>query len=581
MGATIPTPVAASDAAAASPGAALAGAKVVSELDVITAAMERVADLVGDAGGWPGDLRAAVLGRLDRAVDGLVTVRAAVLVAERDAGTWKGSGDPSPQAWRARTARTGRRAAAAEVRQAEQLGAVPSVAAAVTAGRIGLQHAVAIGKLAATGTSTQQDAVRSPATVEQLLSLAEHEDADTFAGSVTRWAATIDPAGAQRDHDAQRAGRFLHLSHTPDGTFVKGRLDRMAGHRVARALEALSPRPGADDDRDPGQRCADALDAMAVAILAAGDTKPGAHVPSQVSMILTADTWAAARDHRDRQRRSGCREAATAQPDGDATEPLAYPPATLEDGTPVPARELAAAMCECEITRIVIDADGVPLDVGRSQRLFTGAQRRAVIARDRHCAWPDCAAPARWSQIHHILWWERDTGPTSVDNAVLLCSYHHHEVHRRDLTITRIGVRAIDVPCPGARSPGSETPPGSYAPMGYEFRDRAGRVVRGRETVGAPGPEAAVGARRGSNERGGAPEVGTWLGPNEPGGAPAGIAPPTLRPARESVPESRTEPDGPGTAARHVAEGRPDELELTWVTDPFTGMRVPALFADG
>ena len=52
-------------------------------------------------------------------------------------------------------------------------------------------------------------------------------------------------------------------------------------------------------------------------------------------------------------------------------------------------------MCECDLTRIVIDADGVPLDLGRTQRLFTGPQRRAVIARNRKYAWPECPAPAR------------------------------------------------------------------------------------------------------------------------------------------------------------------------------------------
>ena len=40
-------------------------------------------------------------------------------------------------------------------------------------------------------------------------------------------------------------------------------------------------------------------------------------------------------------------------------------------------------------------AAGVPLDLGRTERLFTGPQRKAVNARDRECAWPDCHAHAR------------------------------------------------------------------------------------------------------------------------------------------------------------------------------------------
>src|SRR5690606_1682047 len=77
------------------------------------------------------------------------------------------------------------------------------------------------------------------------------------------------------------------------------------------------------------------------------------------------------------------------------------------------------------------------LDVGRAARTYTGALRRAVIARDRHCGWPGCTQQARWCEVHHIRWWDRDEGPTSAENGVLLCSFHHHEVHRHDYTLTR------------------------------------------------------------------------------------------------------------------------------------------------
>ena len=112
-------------------------------------------------------------------------------------------------------------------------------------------------------------------------------------------------------------------------------------------------------------------------------------------------------------------------------------PATLEDGTPVAMSELAQALCDCEITRIVMSAEGVPLDLGRTKRTYAGVHRRAVVARDRQCAWNGCHTSARWSQVHHIRWWDRDRGSTSIENGVLLCDYHHHEVHRLDLTIER------------------------------------------------------------------------------------------------------------------------------------------------
>ena len=141
-------------------------------------------------------------------------------------------------------------------------------------------------------------------------------------------------------------------------------------------------------------------------------------------------------------------------------------------------------------TRIVINADGVPVDLGRTQRLYTRAQRRAVIARDRHCAWPDCAKPARWCQIHHLNWWERDFGVTSLENAVLLCSFHHHEAHRRDLIITRIGAGHSPGRGTRSRAGGAALPAAganhTIALATYEFHDRAGHEIR--ETRGDPPP---------------------------------------------------------------------------------------------
>lgn len=82
-------------------------------------------------------------------------------------------------------------------------------------------------------------------------------------------------------------------------------------------------------------------------------------------------------------------------------------------------------------------ATAVPVDLGRTARTFTGEQRRAVIARDRGCLWPDCDRPPRWCEVHHLRWWDRDGGETSIDCGALVCSFHHHEIHRLALTATR------------------------------------------------------------------------------------------------------------------------------------------------
>jgi hypothetical protein len=57
------------------------------------------------------------------------------------------------------------------------------------------------------------------------------------------------------------------------------------------------------------------------------------------------------------------------------------------------ARSTRRIACDCELTPIRIDGQGVPLNLGRSQRLVSPGQRRALIARDHGCAFPGCNRP--------------------------------------------------------------------------------------------------------------------------------------------------------------------------------------------
>ncbi|WP_407344527.1 DUF222 domain-containing protein [Pengzhenrongella phosphoraccumulans] len=156
-----------------------------------------------------------MLTELNLTIDTLQAIRSAVLIAERNAETWRGSGDPNFEAWVGRKTRLGKRGGAARVRQAAELDTVPDVLDAVTEGRIPLEHAGIIAKVAATGTPAQRQAATSPAGQETLLGLAAGQDAGTFARTADRWAAHVDPAGLEHDHQAQRRARFLHLTHTP------------------------------------------------------------------------------------------------------------------------------------------------------------------------------------------------------------------------------------------------------------------------------------------------------------------------------------------------------------------------------
>ena len=102
--------------------------------------------------------------------------------------------------------------------------------------------------------------------------------------------------------------------------------------------------------------------------------------------------------------------------------------ASLDDGqalSPAAARRVA---CDAGILPMLLGGAGQPLDVGRERRVFTGPLRRAVLQRDRGCAFPTCDRPPRWTQIHHLHHWI-DGGRTSLDNAVAICGHHHRVLH--------------------------------------------------------------------------------------------------------------------------------------------------------
>jgi hypothetical protein len=102
----------------------------------------------------------------------------------------------------------------------------------------------------------------------------------------------------------------------------------------------------------------------------------------------------------------------------------------LDGGTLLSPGATRRLLCDAAIIPAVLGGNSEVLDVGRSTRTFTTATRRAIALRDQGCIWPGCDRPPSWCETHHAEFWVRDLGPTSYKNGVLLCSYHHGEIHR-------------------------------------------------------------------------------------------------------------------------------------------------------
>ncbi len=103
------------------------------------------------------------------------------------------------------------------------------------------------------------------------------------------------------------------------------------------------------------------------------------------------------------------------------------------DGHPIPPGQGFWLALQGEVQRCVIGADSLRVDLGRQQRLFNPAGRRAVQVRDRTCVHAACDLPATWADIDHIIDWARD-GATDTVNAQALCRWHHLQKHQRPTT---------------------------------------------------------------------------------------------------------------------------------------------------
>lgn len=119
-------------------------------------------------------------------------------------------------------------------------------------------------------------------------------------------------------------------------------------------------------------------------------------------------------------------------------EPAGKLSSTTDHGLALDAVDTAQLICQGEIYRVIFGPDGQPLDVGRQERFFTEAMKRAIFARDRGCIVPGCHAPPEMLEYHHAKWWERG-GSTSVRNGTCLCRRHHHAIHAGLLSLVTVG----------------------------------------------------------------------------------------------------------------------------------------------
>jgi hypothetical protein len=368
------------------------------------AVIERGLDMLAAAEPPVGD--AARLDRVRRltvVANRVTALQAAAVRAAENHQAAEHDGLKSMKSWLRTHCRLPGTAVTGLVRQGRAMAYLPAVERAFLAGEI---TAAAVDAIAVIATPENLDRAAAQdidlAVIEQaFVTIATTQPHTKLQAAVGAYLARLDPDGTEPDPTEQRS---LSLVQHPDGTVTGGlTLDQIGGEKVMTTLESLAAKSRcAGDVRTRAQRLADALVQLCDLALASGELPVLRTVKPHV--VIRID-------------------------DKDLFDPhTGHGAGTTGTGALISAARARWAACDANVTRIVLDPDGLPLDVGRQQRVVPPHLRRAVEIRDQGCVFAGCEAPTWWCDVHHLVEWING-GETSLDNSGLLCERHHIKIH--------------------------------------------------------------------------------------------------------------------------------------------------------
>jgi hypothetical protein len=107
----------------------------------------------------------------------------------------------------------------------------------------------------------------------------------------------------------------------------------------------------------------------------------------------------------------------------------------------------------------VIGTKDADVNLGRESRLFRPQHWLALLAAGvTGCSIGSCSIPLAYTELHHLTWWHEHGGRTDLANCLPYCSYHHHEIHRLGIRISRRRDGAVEHRHPDGRIYGDAPP---------------------------------------------------------------------------------------------------------------------------
>ena len=340
--------------------------------------------------------------------------------------------------------------AKAALRTAQSFEEFPKLAEACQAGTVSREKAEAI---AAVGLSNPVRSQVFGEFVEIFTELAPQVSTRELKETLRLWADQVDPVATSGEEHHAHQRRELHIHQLGDGVRVDGFFGPDQGLKLMTAINAAISAHHRAHPEQAGRAVED-----------------GPAGPAGIDTYRIANTAAAARADAfiesiiDPVLESGLLPTCGGAP---ATVCVTVPLARLEDPT-APAESadvkdwindgslrLRAATaratngpgdllissakaqqlaCDATIQRVILSPKGKPLDIGRRTRVIPEQIRAALVIRDQSCVFPYCDRPSGWAEGHHTRHWSQG-GPTNLDNLVLRCAKHHHQMHAQSIPI--------------------------------------------------------------------------------------------------------------------------------------------------